>query len=185
MKRTKLFKHFMTLLYIGAISLPICFLVVNVCRDVFPKLFASFSVQHHGGTSDTFSNDLDYATQKLQFNDFNDTLFTTMDNFNYFVYDSEVTNVSEWISENNGSSYTDVIQNTSSHFIINFSVVRLFDNGIVMDGNKIAPLLFVDFMCNFIINMSLIVFLPEVLLCFVNMVRDLIYTFTSKSKEDK
>lgn len=175
----------MTCLYIGAISLPLIFVVVDVCRDVFPKMFASWSVQHHGGTSDVFSNDLDYSVNTMQFNDFNDTLMGVMDNFNYFNYDNDVTNLQDWITDNNGSAFTDVSQNTSSKFIINFSVVSLFATEVNMDGSKIAPLLFIDFMCNYLINASLICFMPEVLMCFIGWCRDLVYVFLDKEKEVK
>ena len=185
MKKTKIFKHFMTCLYIGAISLPILFVCVEVCRDVFPKMFSSWAVARYGGDTDSFEDDVDYSITSFQFNDFNDTLMNVMDNFHYYNYDNSITNLEEWITDNNGSSYTDVSQNTSSKFIINFSVVSLFDNGIVMNGNNVAPYLFLDFMFNYLINASLICFLPECILCFVSWARDLVYVFLDKEKEVK
>lgn len=172
----------MTGLYILAIALPLIFVAIDVCCDVFPKMFASWSVQHHGGTSDVFSNDLDYSVQTMQFNDFNMTLFRVMDNFNYFKYDVTITNLNELITSIDGANYSTIQELCDSHLLIDFSVISLFDNGLVNYGTSISPYLFADFFFVYLVNISVICFLPEVLLAFVTWCRNLVYSFVEKGE---
>lgn len=179
--KTKLFRHFITLLNIVAIALPLVTFGYYVANDALSKHYASQSVQHHGGTSDVFSDDLDYAIDNLTLRSIDDNFIFTLQDYEYYNFDSSkgITDIESWYAYYDGKSYATIISDNavSNKFFLNLDFISMFDNGIVNNGKNVTTYLFVNFYINFIITMTLLCFMPSVILAFFEICKGFVYKF--------
>ena len=182
-KQTKLFKHFITILNIIALSMPILVFVYYVVANGLNLHMTADAMQYHGyeGQS-TFESDFDYAKENLVPTNVNMNLLYTLDNFGYLNYDAYNTDLTTWLSNYEGASYQSIVQNgVSTKMLLDVDFTSLFfENGLVNYSGSVAPYLMLNYMCNYFINISLIIFIPELLVLFIYILRNLAYKFVDK-----
>ena len=179
-KTRRYINHFFAFTHIVALSVPVVVLIYYVVRDNLTNLFASQSVQHHGGTSDVFSNDLDYAVDTLTTKSLDDYIYDTLDNFSYLTYDNIVTNKDEWVSAYEGDYFYEITaEHTSTHLLLNYDYFSLFNHDLTQQNGNIAVWLFMNYYINYLISISILIFLPEVIIYFFDWAKSSIYTFTN------
>lgn len=166
--KTRLFRHFITALHIIALSVPFVSFGYKVIADNLTNLFTSNSLQHHGGASDSYADDLELGKEKFVVHELNYYLVDTLYDFNFIdsSADDFATNYESYV-------LSDIV--TDSHLMTNFDYVSLFTNNLENHGYSIAPFLFINYYINYVLTISLLLFLPEVILWFIYFVKNLIY----------
>ena len=84
--------------------------------------------------------------------------------------DSEVSSSSTW------SDFT----LNDFPFLMSNDYIGIFDNGETLSSSTLVYYAYVNFYLNWLINMSILVFVPELILVFITMCRKLVYSFSSK-----
>lgn len=180
MAKTKRYiNHFFAFAHITALAVPVIILGYNIVKDNLSNLFASQSVQHHGGTSDVFANDLDYAVEILQTKSMNDYIYDTLDNLNYLTYDATAIDKDAWVTTYNDVPFATITsEHTNTHLILNYDYYSLFDRTLIQHDGNSAIWFFFNYYVNYIISITIMIFIPELILYFFTWAKSLIYKFT-------
>lgn len=166
MKKHKILGGFVACLHCCLMAIPLLVGVYNVGRHC---LQANLSFE----TTITYDNEGNYTETKREYSlaekvelSFKETLI----DFNYI-------NDSYDYSSNN---WNDNFNHTHYPFLMNNDYLGLFS----IDNNSMESsaymYLFVNMYLNWLINMSVLVFTPEILIIFIDICRKLVYSFSHK-----
>lgn len=101
------------------------------------------------------------------------------------VVQNDISSFDDWKTYYEGQSYDYIINNgTDTNMILNLDFGEIFFNQDLINHNdSIAVYLFINYMINYIFNITLLLFIPEILMCFINICRNLIYKFVERSDD--
>ena len=163
--------------------MPLLVFAYYVCANALNLHMTADSMQYHGYQgSSTFEDDFDYAKENLVPTDVNMNLFYTLDNFGYLNYDNTITDLSTWLTTYDGETYSDIVSTgVSTKMLLDIDFTSIFfNNNLINYNGSVAPYLMLNYMCNYFINVSLIIFIPEILVLFIYLLRNLSYKFIEK-----
>lgn len=80
------------------------------------------------------------------------------------------------------STWSDYVTNNKNPFpfLLDVDFLGIFDNGDTISKDTLEIYAFLNFYLNWLINMSVIVFVPELIIVFIDMCRKLVYSFSHK-----
>lgn len=98
----------------------------------------------------------------------------------YEEVESDIVGYNGWKDAYDGENYSTIVtEGTDTHLVLNLDFISLFQTSdIVNYNNNVAIYLFINFYFNYLLNVLLLLFLPEFILLFIDFVKQLLYKFT-------
>lgn len=166
-KNRKILGGFVACLHCCLMALPLFTLLFNAGRNC---LQANLSYE----STYTYDNDGNFQTSSKEFDlakSFTYAMEETLLEFNYI--DESFTYDDTWsVNIANSNDFPFLMNNDFFGLFVEDSTQKLNDSSYTY--------LFINFYLNWIINMSVIVFVPELIVVFLDMCRKLVYSFSHK-----
>ena len=165
-KNKKIMGGFIALLHCCLMAIPALVLCFNTLKFAIHDVtsYESTYVYDSNGNYQEESRQYelsDYITQGLQ-----DT------NADFDVYTGTLTDMTWAIFS---SDYKNAFP-----FLLNVDFLSVFDNSETISKDTLELYAYINFYLNWLINMSVIVFVPELILIFIDICRKLVYSFSHK-----
>ena len=165
-KNHKIMGGFIAILHCCLMATPLLVLLFNTCKEAIHQAtsYETTYVYDTNGNYQESSRDYgltDYITIGMR-----DT------NEDFDVYNGCLTD----------STWSDYISNNKNPypFLLDVNFLGVFENGETISKDTLEIYAYINFYLNWLINMSVIVFIPEIILVFIDICRKLIYSFSHK-----
>ena len=90
--------------------------------------------------------------------------------------------VSQSVNYNNDLDINDIFTYFNTNYLTAFSVVNVDFMSAMGITSTLGYIVFINWYCNYLINISLVLFLPEVLLIFISIARNLVLRWDDSIK---